>query len=317
MREAWTADRVRQLLQRVQPYSRQYPRGLLGAMLGKLLRQLEPDFRTSVLGDSSLGKLVARFPDIGTVRRIDGPDFVFEFAKAESAPSSEPRQEVHPWRVDRWARDFWMALAAMPKEHVATFVDLQTTQLVVVLDTLGQMPKDIVSEPERFLRIPCVPDDQLLDVATRFIAGLSIELQPMADRLRQAIKQTPWRADFESIVREAGLSAQWKKQFQESVTAHGREWKRRHGLPENAFLAPATKALPRTTISRPPPSVSATVAETSATSEPPPSDVREIVVEAVGYMSDAELMSLAIPIRCVLAAQGRLNGRKANLASKG
>lgn len=287
----WTEERVRQLLLRAEPYSR--AGSLLGARLGALLRRLDPDFKPGVLGDQNLKLLLAHFPDLGTIEPYaKSLDFVFCFSADRElldAGFSEMKSANALLK-----RDLWLALVAK-RPHEARYIDLHTIKVVVVQAQTEESrgsdaPSPIAQEPERYLSIPLIPQDDLRALAHRFAESISDSV--MRERLASVIDREGWFRPFTKAATDCGLGQPWLNAHRAYVVETAISWLKSHNIDPRRFLRRSEQPWRRARTSSAPAQLASELRQ---------ENVREVVLRAVSRMSDQELLNLPIPLRHLIS----------------
>lgn len=304
---AWDTERVRQLLVKAREFTVVARGRILGAKLGKLLRNFDRDFYPGVLGDKKLVSLLRRYPDLGTIE-IAAQDFVFQFfldgaesarpadatgsdtpkaatsVTASQADSSPEEQGALPGiePANTWIdHALWFALVA---EHAAAVhVDLQTLSLVSARD--GALPQ-LQSEPERFVRVPPIPQDDLRQIAREFATSQADSTT--RETLESTLSGVSWFRDFTERANQLGISEKWLSQHRSFVIGRARQWFVEHGIKPDRFIKGRSRVAPRRDTEGP------------VTAAPPAKSlggIRRIVHSAIDRMSDDELLNLSIPLR--------------------
>jgi hypothetical protein len=297
---AWTEERVRRLLISAEPYTRPNAGTISGAQLGLLLRRLDPAFRPDVLGDPKLINLLARFPDVGAVERDPSnlhPHFRFlplfgthQRPDQVSAPTASDSQDL--W-IDR---EFWLGLVANhPGEN--RYIDLQTNRVLKVsaadnASVLEESPVD--KEPERYLAVPPIPQDDLRSVARDFVGD--IEDVEERERLHSMITGDHWFRNFTDAMSEQGRLQAWLTAHRHYVLQRARAWFSEHGLQPEHFVGGRRRfqAAWQQTRSEPPPRFRR---ETSAGRN----NLRQRVLDAVRRMPEEELLDLKIRLKYLVS----------------
>jgi hypothetical protein len=297
---AWDTERVRQLLLRARELTSVSQGRILGARLGKSLRNFDREFFPGVLGDKKLVALLGRYPDLGTIERAE-QDFVFQFYRdgvpadrvhtseveppleapsVAAADAGEEEQAALPGiesantRIDH---TLWLALVA---EHAPeVYVDLQALSLVTELAASAQ----IQSEPERFARVPSIPQESLRQVARDF-AQSHVDSN-VRDTLGSVLEGGSWFRDFTDRAERFGISDKWLSAHRTFVIGWARAWFIAHGLKPDRFIRGR---------SRPTQAIAPAVVSPSGKSL---GGIRRIVHSAIDRMSDDELLNLSMPLR--------------------
>ncbi len=302
----WDTERVRKLLVRAREFTGVSQGRILGAKLGKLLRSFDRAFYPGVLGDKRLVALLKRYPDLGTIELAE-QDFVFQFfvdggvtrrqdpantqvslpsldgVAAKPAPAQVEQDQgslpgIEPGNT--WVNhDLWLALVA---EHApAVYVDLQTLGLVSEQEGAAQ----VSAEPERFVRVPPIPQDELQRVAREFAAAQT-DAQ-VREALAGSAEGASWFREFTKRAEEFGLSTKWLSVHRSYVLSRARQWFVDHGIKPERFIMSRSR----------PPSARQTAAPSVTAPAKSLGGVRRIVHSAIDRMSDDELLNLSIPLR--------------------
>lgn len=278
---------MRQLLVRAQPYS--HNDCLLGSRLGLILRRLDPSFNPGVLGDSNLGALLSRFPDVGNIVSRT-PDLIFRYS-SPLEPSVSASFSPAPGRshIDR---ELWNALVAN-RAGPNRYLDLHTNKVVASLPTTTD-PTIVVStideEPERYLRIPPIPQDELRSVALEFVESYACDSEVRAD-LRAHLNSEDWFNDFTNAASAVGALIPWLNAHRAFVTTRVIAWLKKHNIDPNLFI----KRQQERPIRRPQqlPLRSHMGLQRD--------NLREVLTRAISRMPDEDLLNISIPIRYLIS----------------
>lgn len=298
----WSEERVRRLL--VQAESQAQNAVLLGARLGLILRNLDRGFYPGVLGDPSLKKLLARFPDVGLIETEPGSAdfrFVFRSAGAGTSASTPPEsmaasaQEQNIWL----AKELWLGMTQRLSRERRYF-DLQTRSVVQApLDEDGQPGSPVQEEPERYLVVPVLSEEDIRTAALAFIGKVARE--DVRQELSEALGQEGSGPRFQSALRQAGLLPAWLTAFRLYVAGRAREWLEYHHIPVGAFVR--TRPKPSATPIRAEGAVSPQQSQPARVLGISRRVLRPLVLQAISRMSDEELLGLNIPLRYLVTGE--------------
>ncbi len=281
----WDTERVRQLLAKAREFTAANGGRILVAQLGVLLRKVDQEFEPGVLGDSKLVRLLRRYPDIGALKEnISTGELEFQFHSAEEAqtqpllPGTEPSALVE--RIDQ---KLWLGLVS---ERAPTlYLDLQT----LALATEPEVAQRLEDEPERYLRIPSIPQDELRALAREYAA----ELQDHAaqERLIASLDKESWFREFTHLAEELRADKPWIERHRSHVIAYAKKWLEEHEIKAERFITARRIASPAREPVRP---------VTPVPQQPTLSPVRKLVHSAVDRMTEEELLNLTIPLRYLI-----------------
>ncbi|MBZ4417633.1 hypothetical protein [Myxococcus sp. RHSTA-1-4] len=264
-----------------------------------MLRQLDGEFHSRVLGDASLRLLLARFPDLGHVAGDTvSKDFRFFFngaapllpgGEGTRTPSAEANARMGPAEADPV---FWGALTHGSSTE-AVYVDLHTQHVVsAALSPEGQPGAPVSEEPERYLRVAVIPEEHVRDEAHALVekAGSEETRESLSRALARGVDS------FESAIKGSSLEEQWRQAFHRCVVAHAHSWLAAHGLQPGRFFrvkasAPVRKP-PQQNMMRQPRTALLTG-----------SQLRRLILEAVRRMPEEDLLNLQIPLKYLVDTQ--------------
>ena len=257
---------------------------VVGATLGNLLRQAQPDFHPSLYGASSLKELLARHPELGRVEQTDrSPDLVF--VRRDEAPSSTPAPErtLHG--------PLWHALvAAHPRNRV--FLDLGTGRWMATKP--DESPDGAQADPARFLPVPPLPQARMQSWAAEF-ARTQVD-DALADATAE-LAEDRWFPEFVRALPTADLRKRWTDLHRDRVIHHWTTWATQHGAnPDTGFRAQKTSSGPTWLPSRPLRPSESVSTDADADADVDEVQLRAIVHAAVDQMSAEELRALPIPV---------------------
>lgn len=290
---SWDTARVRDLLEKAREFTVAAGGRILGARLGMLLRRLDKDFHPGVLGDKKLVRLLSRYPDVGTIHEnASAQDFEFRF-HVEGAPTQtiDPQPDLPGFdissspesRGERIEHLLWVALVA--ERPPTVYIDLQTLRLVPDRD-LGER---LDAEPERYLRVPPISQDDLRVIARQFAEEHGD--QAVRERLLPVLDRPSWFRDYTKEAEQLHLDRGWLDRHRAYVLERARAWLSKQGVRPERFIAPVTRAPRR----EPPRPVDA--ASKPRDRERSLAQIRKLVHSAIDRMTDDELLSLSIPLR--------------------
>lgn len=265
-----------ELMHRVEPLIRARGGRVVGAALGNLLRQVDPEFDAATYGAARLVELLESVPAVGRVERgARDEDVLFVLAGVASAPDRGRA------RATRLHRQLWNALVAATPKHDA-YVDLATGR--VVYTDVGSTPDGADHDEARFVAVPAIPQEEMQGWAAAFARDAGNE--EAAERVL-ALDPKRWFPDFVRAL-PADVRPLWLVEHQRLVAEHWSEWAdaqrvdRRRGLHGGGHRA------------RPPQPADSAADDTGDIEE-----LRALVHGAVDEMGMDELLSLPLPLRYV------------------
>jgi OST-HTH/LOTUS domain len=302
--EPWTEERVRSVLATIASLP-EAQRGIFGAKLGTLMRQVAPDFKPDVLGDRRLTDLLLRFPDLATLTQDPTVGhLVVRFsppgAREAVPPDAIPTDARTTNGADRAGEfldpNLWKALVRSRADS-AWFLDLETIQVVEVpVDLSGNIPAE--SEPgrtpARFLAIPPIPQDECVRRAREYVDGLA--QAELKEELSELLDRERGFNLFFARAQALGLK-DWKSVHRRFVVGRAKAWLAEHDVRPEKFIRPATIFSP---------SAGFRHVEWGPRRDHAPSgplgrpDIRALVLKAVARMPEEDLLDLRIALRYLL-----------------